>query len=876
MKIKLNDILIIAFLVLISLVLKQIQFVPIIIALLFVVLGSKIDNGIKNLIYIGIATTPFIPFFIFFIFYIPFIVFGTILGNASFIKKYMLGYSATLVLRLIVYHSSTLHIPISEYFISILLLIFLSLAYFVFIRKNKDSKISSLKNLFSVNADEFKILLITLFFLFFVTHVMYKDDRLYGSNGTQIFTKQLFVIDSIDKYNFFPQYDPSIGMGEQLFLTDSPAHFTKDILILATIFLRNIYSPVLVYNAYSMFILWLVILAASLVLKEVLSGNGSDKEENNRENNSQFTTYFIILGSLAIGLSFQFIRILESFKSFSAHPINLLLIAMILSKPKKPVEFFVMAYLMLFSYMVHVIQSFGVFLFVLSIMILMYAFDKESIKSGYQYAVNHKLRLFLVALLFIGVMFGYTATGYMYSAYLREYNRDIFAANILENIYNYVKSFFVEQNTTPFSIRYPDLQRLDTKQAGFFLSVIGSISFLYVIFNFKNHKLKKARILNYGYLLHFLITAVVINVFNYFGSLEFSYRIVLPYSVLALAVSIAAFFDSFSSRKIKLALVVVFFAFLLHSFFYVRTNIENIHSDTIISGALKNEATFVSALPVDGRIITYGLFANSVDAGMASITGRYFTRYQYNLWSELNNIYEKVHTQHSFGSFAGLDAISGAEMRNYYILGGYKYLFLNLCSPYDSGQKVLLKMYPNYSTAIYRSQDQYGCLVFLKVNNATYADKISVLKNFVESVYKDEDGYKFVTISRLKRYGFDADKILADAPIKQKPQEPAELSFRRINPNEVEVYGDFKDNEWVAFKEEYFPRWKAYMDNKEKNKEVPVYPTNLNMLLIKTMNGSKILLEYDMTNLEKLFSFISLVAVIICSLVFVWMVKYET
>src|SRR3989338_2650668 len=343
MKIKQNDLLIVLFLVLISVVLKKIQFIPLAAALAVIFFGGKIDSGIKNLIYVAIATLPLIPFFIFFIFYIPFVIFGTIFENASFIKKYVFAMSVTLVLRLAVFHANMIGIPISEYFIMTTLIVFLLVSYYIFIKKKG---IASLKNVFSVSSEDYKILIITLFFLFAVAGVIYNNSSLYQSNATQIYAKQLFVIDGIEKFWFFPLYDPSIGMGEQLFLTDSPAHFTKDILILTTIFLRDIFGAVLICNAYSMFVLWIVILGASLLLKEVLSINNSS--------NSDLSLYFIILGSIAIGLSFQFVRILESFKSFSAHTINFLLLALILSKPKKAAEWFAIAYLMLFSYMVHV------------------------------------------------------------------------------------------------------------------------------------------------------------------------------------------------------------------------------------------------------------------------------------------------------------------------------------------------------------------------------------------------------------------------------------------------------------------------------------------------------------------------------------------
>src|SRR3989338_8929213 len=161
MKVKLNDILIIAYLILLSAVLKEILYIPLGIAALVFLLGQKLEPGIKNLIYISVATLPFPPFFVFFIFYIPFLLFGTVLENPTFIKRYVLGFAVTHILRLVVYYPNVLGVKIGAYFIMAILAVFLSIAYYVFIRKKGTE---SLKGVFSVNSEDYKILLVTLFF----------------------------------------------------------------------------------------------------------------------------------------------------------------------------------------------------------------------------------------------------------------------------------------------------------------------------------------------------------------------------------------------------------------------------------------------------------------------------------------------------------------------------------------------------------------------------------------------------------------------------------------------------------------------------------------------------------------------------------------
>ncbi len=59
------------------------------------------------------------------------------------------------------------------------------------------------------------------------------------------------------------------------------------------------------------------------------------------------------------------------------------------------------------------------------------------------------------------------------------------------------------------------------------------------------------------------------------------------------------------------------------------------------------------------------------------------------------------------------------------------------------------------------------------------------------------------------------------------------------------------------------------------NKQVPLYPTNFNMMLVKTIDGNSITLKYEMLPMEKIFSIVSLIAVVLCSIVFILLLKYD-
>ena len=187
-----------------------------------------------------------------------------------------------------------------------------------------------------------------------------------------------------------------------------------------------------------------------------------------------------------------------------------------------------------------------------------------------------------------------------------------------------------------------------------------------------------------------------------------------------------AFMLLFDKKTIRMALTAVVFIAFAHAAPYAMQNISNIHKEMFMSGNVyNNELGFIRQLPVDGRIITYGLFANAVDFGSNQLTGRYFSRDEREelAYSNRNLYVTKVHEANSFGDLNLLQPKSGIELSNYLRLGGYKYLFLNVCHP--SGNLVLNKVYPDFSYPIY----QNDCMVFMVVNGSNYAEKVDLVEN---------------------------------------------------------------------------------------------------------------------------------------------------
>ena len=189
------------------------------------------------------------------------------------------------------------------------------------------------------------------------------------------------------------------------------------------------------------------------------------------------------------------------------------------------------------------------------------------------------------------------------------------------------------------------------------------------------------------------------------------------------------------------------------------------------------------------------------------------------------------------------------EFVNYLRTGGYKYLFLNVCHPV--GVKVGSKVFPNFSFPIYQNQ----CNVILVMNDSNYAEKVNVINQEEENTMKSkENSYFYVSINKnIKRYNAE-DYVKGYAKIKN----PEPLSFERPTPSVVEINGDFKDGGFVVFKEQYFPRWKAYMNGKE----VPVLSTNNDLILMKTAEGNQILLKNALLPAEKISGFLSSLGII--------------
>ncbi|GEM_PF-2486303 len=830
MKVKLSHILLVAYLILASLITKKIQIIPLaLFAAAFFAVNflwkGKISSGLEHLAYVIIAFIPF-PFFLYlFLIHLPFAVFGLLLEKRAFLKSYILGFAVSLLSTVIIYTASN-YLGLKLNFIIILLIFYLPavLAFAAALRKKKASEA------FNLGLNEYSIILLALLATAFVGMNIATNDSLFISNGTYLYTKFELIVKSIQDYSTFPLYDPATSQGESPFLFESPLVFSH--LAFVSIMLPLI-QPVAFYNAFSLFTVLLAVLSLSLLLRSAL-GLYEDKD-------SLFSAFVISLGSILIGLNFYFMQLLESYKQFFAFPINYLILSMILDRPKTFREVSLICCMIALTFIIHTPHGVGIILisFSLFLLIMLNIYFSGQMNEVGKWIVLHKAKILALAMLLFLFSLFYIMPPFIFKDFLED-KPDVVWMNFITKPKNYFRDFIYD---SPFSLKYPDIARNDDKKAGPFISVFGFASLLAVLVFFRKKAPSGLWLFSGAYALHFFLSSIIIN-HPAIGSLEYAFRTAQPYFIIVLGTFICALIIMIGNKNAKILLAVILIAATLHMLPYAKENIWNVHQESVISGkAFQNEVDFIKNLPADGRIMTYGLFANAVDPAMASLTGKYFSRFHLTQYARSRSVYSKIHSPHSFGQTDELLSMSGAELSNYLRLGGYKYVFLYLAHPV--GNFAAMRLYPNFTYPVY----QNNAIAILAVNGSNYAEKVNVLEVLNPDVYKGDGGYKYLALSRNYTYP-------KNARFSKTAKEPEHLAFKRTSPTEVEIFGNFDDNEWVTFKETYSLRWKAYISEKE----APVYASSADLVLVQAAKGDKIVLKYGILPVERVFGALSLIA----------------
>ncbi|MBI1935308.1 hypothetical protein HYS31_02605 [Candidatus Woesearchaeota archaeon] len=826
MKIRLIQILSVLHIALVMSMLKEFSIAPLIliIAALSIDFFTGLRTGMKNLAYILACLSVFLPLLWLFLLFLPFAVFGLLLGKKGFAQNYIIGFvmsftPTTAIYLLSTYLSVRLSLPL------ILAIFYLAPLIAVLILKGK------FLSAFELESKEAAFFLIIISLTIITGSVIIDDKSLFMANGVREFSRMQPAIDGFSN-GAIPIYDPSTGQGEATFLWIPP---TYSIHFALGNYLLDYFPRILLFNLNILFILLLSAVSLGLLLDSIIS----------REK-SALDWVILALVTALIGLNFFFLQFLESTKQFYSYPMSYLFLAIIISNPRKFNEFLILMFISAIIMTIHPAYGFGVIIIGFSLLLITksyYVRDRSELKEFLSWAPANKLKIAAALLAIACLPLFYFQSSIIFSDFLYKNpgQNPISASTIKSNVLSFFDSF-IRNDIKILSLKYPDPSRIDDHKTGAFISIFGAAALIILLAAYKVKSIKKFRIFAFGYFLSLLILSLLTaSLTVVLGGL---FRTNQPYFLVLMGASIISFVFLFENKYFRIALAAVILAAFLHSLPHARENLANIHREQFASGEIyKNELDFIKKLPNDGRIMTYGLFANAIDFGAPRLTGKYFSRDEREeLASFDRNAYAKIHGQNSFGDQNYVLSKPGVEIANYLILGGYKYVFTNACHPV--GNYVALNIYPNFSHPIYQNE----CFVILLVNKANYAEKIDLSSSADDETYRKNSGYKYVTIGNY--YNFD----LAGINYSNDPKEPESLRFERETPTKVRIFGDFDANGWVVFKERHFPRWKAYMDGKE----VPVFSTNHELILIKTIKGSSILLEYKILGREKIFGIVSL------------------
>lgn len=840
MKIKLLQALIAAYFLLVFVFLKAYSIFSVAFFIIAVLVDnySNIKSGLKNLIYLMAAFSVFMPLFSIFLIYIPFMAFGLLLKERSFVRDYVLGFAVSFIPAIAIYLISTyLSIPLN--YAAIAIIFYLLPATAIILTRKKCISI------FEIGLKESVFFLMLLFFTALIAVNIIDNTNLFVANSAREFYRIQTVVDGLEETSLIPIYDPNIGTGEATYLW-VPASFAVH-FGLAELLLKFM-PPILFFNAHTVFILLLSALSIGVLFFSIISWK-----------KTTLNVLAVTAAAALTGLNFYFLQLLESIKAFYAYPIAYLFLSIIMDNPKTFREYAILMYISALIVTIH--PAYGVGMVILGASLFFsrkayYLREKDELKQFAAWSGKNKLKLSAAVMLVLLLPLFYVSTSFTYKDFLADNPRDKhgFGAIKSDSI-NFFKGTFGNEFRY-LSLKYPDISRIDDHKFGFFISVFGMLSLFLLIILYKIKDAKNFR----TFLVAYIINLFIISFIGGAISLRVGgfYRIVGPYILILLGASLITLISISNKKYLKSILVAIAFAGFILTIPHASRHISGIHQEQFMSGSIyPGELELLKQLPKDGRIMTYGLFSNVIDYGISYFTGRYASRSERIELAIDRSIFERIHGQNSFGEPEQVLAKSGTELSNYLRLGGYKYVFLNAQHPI--GNYVTSQIYPGFSYAIY----QNGPLIFFAVNGTSYAEKVDLVEHLDEEIYKTPGGYKYSAISPY--YGFEAGSI----DYSNEPKEPEPLQFERPAPTEATIRGNFSNGEWVVFKEQYFPRWKAYMDGKE----IPVYANNFDQILIRTIEGDSIKLEYSVPGIEKIFGFLSIIGVIGLSIIFIILLR---
>jgi hypothetical protein len=749
------------------------------------------NADIKKII---IFTASFCSFPVFLTLFLMFllpsiIIISYLFEDLSFLHKFVFSLPISLLFLVLVQALGYLGISFSIF----TLIISYSTSFLIlFIIKKKKFPI----NIFSTeNTSIFVIFLIILVANSFYTHDIFINDKVALSQGTSYFVDSYYIAEQMDTSKLI-YWDHFRDLGKPLITLDPSAYY---LLNGATMhFFKSQY--ILVYNAIFEFLILFTVFAI-------------------------FLLFFVIFDDLLISLfSSLTIIILPSFTNllnmgatklaFEIPFLFLCLLALTIAQKNNKYYFLFFIALMggIYAHLGSglLIPVFISILYVLCIKVIELMKTKKNPITKQEFKI-----FFLLIFLFLFCVAFYLFPSFIYSKYTAAYSKPLLISNIIANIPNYFKIILFSFNSEWYPLVFSFLIKT---------LIIGGIAFC--IFNISKNKFAFAFGVSY-FLSNFILQLLIF--IKPIAQIEIpaKYQIISFSFVLPLIFLSFLFLKSFmKNKKIYIILATLFFLSLVIFCYSAQKNgINSYLGETLLSGNnFKQEMAVLKNIPDNGRIAQFGIFPIAIHPAIYYYTGKpaafgnfYVISNRYELGNNLMDLATRTpkYTNREYND-------------NMLKLLGIEYAWFFVCS--SPGQVSINSFnYTNFKLIYTDNQ----CSYIFKIPNSTLADIVSPISYL--SYLNNTNHQDYIS---SKEYEFN---------LNYPEFNSYSANLNKISESKYEIKGPFKQNQWIHFKENYYPSVHAYDEN---GKNLEIIQANTGFILVKPGNANIINIIFSPTSLE--------------------------
>jgi hypothetical protein len=255
-----------------------------------------------------------------------------------------------------------------------------------------------------------------------------------------------------------------------------------------------------------------------------------------------------------------------------------------------------------------------------------------------------------------------------------------------------------------------------------------------------------------------------------------------------------------------------------------------------------------------GKFLIYGIYTTTVEPAFQILSGKPMIGLGTQLATNTMIVY-KLRLMDGSGRL-----LEQNLNQNYYVNimkhGFVKYVFIFRCDGYRQGAITEQFLQSKLKLIYYDQPYEKSCLTLYEVPDSNFVEKTKIAKiNVPENTfYSINDAWKVSGFKNPEDY----NEITPDITINFDSDlsnftKPEVLRYKINNDEEMKIYGDFSDGDWIIIKQDYFPRFHAY----ENGKELEIKEQNLGMILIKATKGNEIIYKYESFRFEIILAIMS-------------------